>query len=354
MGKDGQDKPKVSLKRRFARFIARVAVLVIAAVWVIQELWGESEWWAVYVTYPPPIIYLAIPATAALLSVLCVDRVAFLWSLGAGALCLVTVAQPSLGLERPQSPPADTIRIVTWNLHGETDCAPEVRARLQELEPDIVCLQEAFRPKSGEYLPGAEVARAGTAMVLTTGELTDARSVGPDDDSVLRRPMEATVSLPQGELRVLNAHLFSFQLAAALKHPSREKAQRLTQRAVNNRSRQVEIVLDWLDEQSKPVVVAGDFNTPPRGRLYGRLRGRLTDSFAAVGRGFGWSFPHRFPMLRIDYVWLDPGLTPVHCEVLDVGPSDHRPVVVDFVLRGEGRGEGGQERQRRRTATGGG
>jgi endonuclease/exonuclease/phosphatase family metal-dependent hydrolase len=63
------------------------------------------------------------------------------------------------------------------------------------------------------------------------------------------------------------------------------------------------------------------------------MAGQLTDAFAAVGSGYGWSFPRPVPLWRIDYAWLSSDVKPLNCRTLAVGPSDHYPVVVDVAIR---------------------
>lgn len=82
---------------------------------------------------------------------------------------------------------------------------------------------------------------------------------------------------------------------------------------------------------SVPLVVAGDFNSPPRGLFYGQISGGLMDAWDAGGRGTGNTFPSRFPLLPIDHV-LTRGARVKNAWVPDVRTSDHRPVVVDLWL----------------------
>ena len=328
-----KDKPKVGFRRRFARFTAKLAFALIVAVWGIQEIWGESHWVSAMVTYAPPIIYLAIPAVALLVASLCLDLKALLWALAAAGVCLLGVARPSLPLRRAEAPPGKTLRLVTWNLHDSYRQLPEIRTVLARLDPDIVCLQEANARGFRECWPGADAVQADSLLILTRGEIERHRAIRLQRSGHYIRPLlEAEIALDGKRVSVLNIHLYSFQLAAALKHPSREKAREVTEGAIEMRSLQVEEVTDWLTAQSTPAFAAGDFNTPPRGRLYGRLADVATDSFAAAGKGFGWTFPHSRPVLRIDYVWLTPDLKPLHCRRLRVGPSDHLPVVAEVVV----------------------
>jgi len=333
MSAPSKDKPKVALRCRFARFVAGLAFVLIVAVWGTQEVWGESHWLGAMVTYAPPILYLLIPAFALLVVVLCRDLRAVLWALVAGGICLLGPARPVLPLRRPEPPPGKTVRIVTWNIHDQLRHIPEIRSVLEGLHPDIVCLQEANARDFRECWPGADAAQADSLLTLTRGKIERHHDIRLERSGHYIRPLlEAEITLDGKRVNVLNIHLYSFQLAAALKNPTREKARRVTQGAIEMRTLQIEKVTGWLASQTTPAFVAGDFNTPPRGRLYGRLTDAATDAFAAAGEGFGWTFPHSHPVLRIDYIWLTPDVKAVHCRPLRAGPSDHLPVVAEVVV----------------------
>lgn len=121
-------------------------------------------------------------------------------------------------------------------------------------------------------------------------------------------------------LQVLNTHL---GLAAA------------------ERSAQLAALLgpDWLAAASAagPVVLAGDFNATPWSRAYRQLTAQLSDARAVarsrVGRA---TFPSRCPVLRLDHVFVGPGLRVDQVAVLRDGAarcaSDHRPLLatLDF------------------------
>ena len=79
----------------------------------------------------------------------------------------------------------------------------------------------------------------------------------------------------------------------------------------------------------RPVLVAGDFNTPPDSVHFAALRrAGFTHAFERHGRGYAATWPVPAPVLHLDHVWLSPGF--------DVGEawhgwsahSDHRPVLV--------------------------
>ncbi|MBM3498184.1 MAG: hypothetical protein FJX74_05890 [Armatimonadetes bacterium] len=322
-----------SRRRRGARFAAGASVVLIGGVWAVQETWAESHWVSAILTYAPPACYLTLSALALLLGLLALDRRAILWALAGGALCLVGVARPSLPVSRPRAPVARTLRVVSWNIHERLDRIPELRAERERLDPDVLCLQEANGREFEALWPEAEIVRADSLIIMTHGDIADHRSIQLRKEGHYLRPfLEAEIVVDRMRVTVLNAHLYSFQLAAAMKHPSAEKAQEVAEGAVAMRTVQVDRLTAWLDSQGGPALIAGDFNTPPRGRLYGRLRERATDAFAASGRGWGWTFPKSHPLLRIDYLWLTGGLEALRCRRVAGGPSDHCAVVADIAV----------------------
>ncbi|HJN17719.1 MAG TPA: endonuclease/exonuclease/phosphatase family protein [Armatimonadota bacterium] len=334
MPTESDPKPRVPLRKRFARFVARLGVLAIAAIWVIQEAWGESTSWSVYITYAPPLAYLVIPAIVLAIAALSLDRIAIMWGIGCAALCLVTVAMPSLQLRSPQVSEARTIRVVTWNVHSAVDRIDEFRTVVAELDPDIICLQEAWSKRFRGIMPGADGFRSNSMLILTKGEIVDTEIIDPrlEDEPTRRDPPVATISLPQGEVSICCVHFYSYQLAGVVRDARKKSAWRQIGRTATRRAGQMAAVVEWLDRQTGPAIIAGDFNNPPRGRIYSELADRLTDSFARAGTGFGWSFPRARPVIRIDYVWTSEDLTPISCKALATGPSDHRPVVADIAL----------------------
>lgn len=80
--------------------------------------------------------------------------------------------------------------------------------------------------------------------------------------------------------------------------------------------------------RARHLIVAGDFNTLDTEPLYRTIRGSLVDAFAGAGEGYGGTFPTEptspVPLVRIDYVFSSPTLTPISAEVLPQAGSDHR------------------------------
>jgi endonuclease/exonuclease/phosphatase (EEP) superfamily protein YafD len=91
--------------------------------------------------------------------------------------------------------------------------------------------------------------------------------------------------------------------------------------------------------ETAPTIVCGDLNFPDHGATYHRFTSFLTDSFAKVGHGWGFTFPAyshnlltRGPWLRLDYIFAGRGWQPVTCDPEPGRLSQHRAVAAHLAM----------------------
>jgi len=93
--------------------------------------------------------------------------------------------------------------------------------------------------------------------------------------------------------------------------------------------------------QDSPALLVGDFNMTDRGMYYHVMTDAgLTDVFRARGFGLGLTFPvwERYgfplipPLVRIDYAFATPQITPLRAWVGPDTGSDHLPLFVDVLV----------------------
>ncbi len=94
---------------------------------------------------------------------------------------------------------------------------------------------------------------------------------------------------------------------------------------------------DWLAHPDcrEPIILCGDFNALPSSSTCLRLSERLHDAQVKMnGRRPQSTFFGRYPLLRIDHVFVDPGIEVVEFEVPNTElarvASDHLPLIVEF------------------------
>ena len=84
---------------------------------------------------------------------------------------------------------------------------------------------------------------------------------------------------------------------------------------------------------ARPVIIAGDTNLPGPSRIFHGNLGDFDDAFAAVGRGFGYTYPSKLPSMRIDRILTNGKLQAIDFRVGDTRASDHLCVSATITAR---------------------
>ncbi|MFH8491291.1 endonuclease/exonuclease/phosphatase family protein [Streptomyces longisporoflavus] len=128
------------------------------------------------------------------------------------------------------------------------------------------------------------------------------------------RALRTTVTTGQGPLAVYVAHLGSVRVipGGGFWTDSRDAGATKLAKAV-------------AAERSERLLVLGDFNGTMDDRALAGLSSRLRSVQDVAGDGFGFSWPAKFPVARIDHI-LVRGVEPKSAWLLPATGSDHRPV----------------------------
>jgi vancomycin resistance protein VanJ len=237
---------------------------------------------------------------------------------------------PLLG-DRSQAGAGD-LTVVQHNV-GEANPDPAGTAReLAGSGADVLALVELAAGARGTY--EKELARAypyhsvqGTVGLWSRLPLSDTRPVdiamdagqlgerkSAEEKLPYNRALRTTVATGQGPLTVYVAHLGSV---------------RLMPRGgfwTDSRDRNAQALAEALaTEKGERLVLLGDLNGTVDDRALAGVTSRLTSAQTEAGDGFGFTWPARFPVARIDQV-LVRGVEPVSSWVLPATGSDHLPV----------------------------
>jgi endonuclease/exonuclease/phosphatase family metal-dependent hydrolase len=266
----------------------------------------------------------------------------------AASVLLLGLGAESCAARRATS--ATPVRVMVYNIHAGKDAAgvdnlERVAELIRRTSADIVLLQEVdrgTRRSSGVDQPAVLAQRTGLHVsfgkslayqggdygiaVLSRWPIVAQNTLPLVLDPPQERAggsyeprvaLRATVTTPMGELTIINTHLDA----------SRE-----------DRWRRQEIarVLTIADSARGVLIVGGDFNSTPESEVQQTVHARgLRDAWPACARAgdVGLTYPADSSVKRIDYVFLRGTTSCTHAEVVATQASDHRPLIVDVILR---------------------
>ena len=211
------------------------------------------------------------------------------------------------------------LTVLTWNLQGRPPSRLGLAEGLRSWRPDVLLLQEADGDRIGEILPPSFQSRLWWPTAGTPPGIVIASHLAPEKQGILE-----AVDPPWDRPRVAWAR---FRLdAAALTVASVHLLAPLRPGARARRDAQLDELAAWAEAWvagGERLVVAGDFNTrDPR-------LPRMVDACGATPLPT-WrplAVPWMRPMLRLDAIFLAPGLRTLDAGIGDRRGSDHVPVI---------------------------
>lgn len=247
-----------------------------------------------------------------------------------------------------QLPPVG-LRVMTYNIQAGGGNLDSIAAVIRSSGATLVALQEVdvhwdkrsgFADQATELatklglqmrfapiyrLPGAEenspAREYGVALLsrypivaFTNHQLTRLSTQGSNaSPAPMPGFLEATIDVRGRRVRVFNTHL-DYRGDPAV------------------RRQQVAESLEIIGAAATPILMFGDLNAVPVAPelqpLFARLRDGWPDS-----AGTGFTYPAVTPVRRIDYVLASSHFRVVYARVPDSKASDHRPVIMDLVLK---------------------
>ncbi|MFW5692062.1 MAG: endonuclease/exonuclease/phosphatase family protein [Chloroflexota bacterium] len=297
-------------------------LFAMVAYLVLRLLFGGTFWWLALLntfaihTFVPAFVLL--PITAALRLWRDVIRLGLVALLG--IIWFGPFFQP---VSAPQPTGNPQLTVVTFNMrHKQNGNLDTVIDWLAQSESDIVLLQEV--PEI--YSDGIDALREiyPYQQLFPKTRLTLSRY--PFVDTTERY---VVIEVQGQEVAVYNVH-FTMPVRWEGRFGIRPSTP-IIGIAVNydetQRNADIRALLNMLEDQPLPHIVGGDFNLSQHSIIYSDLALVLTDSYRRTSSGLGATWPSNFPMLRIDYIWHNPGLRSLMAEVGPDLASDHLPVI---------------------------
>jgi vancomycin resistance protein VanJ len=323
--------------------------LALLGLWLFESRVGEAFWLSGLLCYIPQHLF-GLPTLVLLAASLRRRR----WKdAGAYALTLALFVHVFLGFQIPVASTwrrlssearGTPVRAMTYNILGGRRGVAPVAAVIRAQNPDVLFLQEAVVIGDSPdpvapllaLLPGYNIAREGEVVIMSRFPILARRS-RQFPDGANRFVLEAVLDVRGRPVRAICVHPYTI----TFRDPRRSFPERIAH-SLKVRNAQVNVLLQSVDAppstwrrewRQAPILVAGDFNTPPRGRVYNALAARWSDSWREAGWGTGHSYRSDLPLVRIDYVWHSGHWSARGARTLKSLASDHRAVVVDLSLR---------------------
>jgi len=211
------------------------------------------------------------------------------------------------------------LKVATHNVGARMPQPTAAAQNLVDQDPDIVTIQE-LESLSGKIIhKELDSAFTHARVVDTIGVWSKWPMSEPEEvDLGLQWPraFATTISTDHGDIRFYAVHMPSVR-------PGHESMRNAALRRLST-----VVKTDSADH----VIVAGDFNTASTDGNLSTLVPQLEDSREQARGGFGFTWPARFPVTRLDHV-LYRGFDASFDEVLERGSSDHRAVLAGLDLK---------------------
>jgi vancomycin resistance protein VanJ len=234
------------------------------------------------------------------------------------------------GVLGDRSHPGSDLIVAQHNVGAENPDPAGTARDLAASGADVLALVELAAATLDTYEKGLAPAYPyhtvrGTVGLWSRLPLSDARPVdlrtdyGPiagtgPVDTASDRALRATVATDHGPLAVYVAHLWSVRVGPreGFGTAHRDRGAQALGEAVAG-------------ERNERVVLLGDLNGSMDDRAFDGVTSHLRPAQAVAGDGFGFSWPARFPVVRIDHI-LVRGVKPDSSWVMPATGSDHLPV----------------------------
>ncbi|WP_328899904.1 endonuclease/exonuclease/phosphatase family protein [Streptomyces sp. NBC_00441] len=227
------------------------------------------------------------------------------------------------GLFTDKSGTGGDLTVATHNVNADNPDPAATADQVAGSGADVVALQELPAGKVAAY----EKALAGrfryhsvqgTVGLWSKYPLSDTRPVDLKMGWV--RAMRTTVATPEGPLAVYVAHLPSVRvkLHAGFTANQRDQSADALGKAISR-------------EPLTRVALLGDLNGTMNDRALKAVTSQMRSTQGAAGDGFGFSWPAKFPMARIDQIMVK-GVEPMSSWTLPATGSDHLPIAARVKL----------------------
>lgn len=217
----------------------------------------------------------------------------------------------------------------------------DIKAFVDEEQPDIICFQEPNYGRKREYLkdyPYHDLQYIYMNAKVLLGIFSKYPIIKTDficfPDS-RNNASYADILYQNDTIRIYNVHLQSLGVTPGTGAISNQRSDRLFKKISKKFSiqqHQAKMVKENMDACAYKQILCGDFNNTQFSNAYQTIKGDKQDTFIEKGIGYGRTLDfHKVP-LRIDFILADPVFEVKSHRNYDVKYSDHYPIMASFKL----------------------
>lgn len=328
-----QESPRRGWRSRVCTLVAVGSFFYLAVVLALGGLlYAGDLWWPATLLMFSPRWLLTLPLALLLPAAALLRRRSLVPLLAAFVL-----AFPVTGFRIPwrspwsRAPDGTRLRLLTCNMHYRSPDPAAFDQLLAEAAPDVVAVQEwPGWQRSRVLADGWHVRRTPGLFLASRFPIRLATDLGRDSMGGKGSVMRYELETPAGLVTLFSLHLASPRDGLSEVIRDNDRGATELQAGSELRWEQSANVARAAAAVSGPLLLVGDFNTPPESAIFRRTWARYTDAFTAAGWGWGYTFLGKKVAVRIDHILAGPGW---HCDRCWVGPnvgSPHRPVLADL------------------------
>ena len=332
-------------RRKWVWWLRLCSVFYVVALLIAWAMlhFGGDVWWLPTVMLFGPRWVAAVPLALLVPVALLADRRTLLLLGVAAALVLGPVMGWKQAFGRHASNAAADVRLLTYNIGGETaDAKPaleDLRRLVSIAKPDIAALQECdiSSDELTAMFPGYHVNKDGENCLLSHFAITKSDPRDREDLHAIGGAgfidrYEFVTS--RGPISLVNLQLATVRKGLQGVIDRSADALAGMRYSIAERRAESRLAREWAARSQVPQLIAGDFNIPVDSAIFRAYWTDFADAHSSCGSGFGYTKYTKWFGIRIDHVLFDSHWYCTDASVDDsMKQGDHRPLIVDLRLK---------------------
>ena len=250
----------------------------------------------------------------------------------------------------PQDTTSGELKVMSYNARSfginrwrrREDVRDSILKFIKQENPDILCLQEhsyEIRKFLKTEFPfytetPAEAGKTFQAIFSKYPMFSGGMVEFPDSRN---NTLYADIAFDSDTIRVYNVHLQSYNIGSRrflLRGYGTRFISRLSSVSRYHRE-QASLLREHRSQSPFPVLICGDFNSPPFSNIYRQMKEGFQDTFAEKGSGLGTTYSLKGIPYRIDYILADSTFEVRAHRNYGIRFSDHFPLMATLALKGQ-------------------